>query len=121
LFYHVTGRCSCRAALRAGFTIMELMLAIAVAAVLAAVALPRVRGAAARQAVEGARAHVTGQVIRARAAANERRCAAVVHVTPGSTARVWVTACARGANAVDTIASVAYLSERPVYPRGRRS
>ena len=95
---------------RAGFTLVETLIAMAIIASVTAMAFPKVKDSVLKEAARGARRAVTTEVTRARAAAATRGCPSVLHFQGGSDSRVWVTSCVMNGAAVDTIGSVESLS-----------
>lgn len=94
----------------AGFTVIEMMLAITVLGILTTIAVAPIRDSMAREAVRGARMTTATHVARARSAASTRGCAAVLHFA--SDGQIWVTACAVNQNAIDTVGTVDDLDTR---------
>src|SRR5574342_467013 len=64
----------------AGFTVIELLWVIVLIGLMAALGIPRIRDAVQKQNVRGARVAAVAQVVKARNAAVQRGCRAVVHL-----------------------------------------
>jgi len=100
---------------RSGFTTIELAIVLVLIGLIAAFGFPKIRDALDASNVRSARAAVTTLVVTARAAAVQRGCLAVFHVSSASGGTVWVTACPRlrpGAGTVDTVSGVEQLGVR---------
>ena len=94
----------------AGFTVIEMMLAITVLGILTTISVAPIRDTMAREAVRGARMTTATHVARARSAASTRGCAAVLHFD--SNGGMWVTACAVNQAGIDTVGAVDDLDTR---------
>jgi prepilin-type N-terminal cleavage/methylation domain-containing protein len=97
---------------RAGMTLIELIVAIAVVGIVAAFTIPGAKRGLVTESIRGARRAVTTQLTRARGAATSRGCRSVLHMTGGANGRIWVTSCAIGGAGVDTIGPVQDLGNR---------
>lgn len=96
-----------------GFTLIEIILAITLLATMTGFTFPKIREVMVSESLRSARRDVVTHLAQARGAAAQRGCAAVVHMTEGSNARVWVTTCAlNGGAGVDTVGMVDHLSTR---------
>jgi prepilin-type N-terminal cleavage/methylation domain-containing protein len=100
---------------RSGFTTIEMIIVVVMIGVIAAIGFPRIRRALNKTNVRSARVFLSTAVATARASAVQRGCRAVVHISSGAGATVWVTACPRrnpGAGTVDTVGGVEQLASR---------
>jgi type IV fimbrial biogenesis protein FimT len=97
---------------RAGLTLTELMVSLAIVGIVSAVAIPTAKRGMASEAVRGARRSVTTQLARARGTAANRGCRSALHMTSGANAQIWVTSCTVGGAGVDTIGGVQDLGNR---------
>ena len=87
---------------------------VTILGIVTAMGLPQMRTAMAKAGLRAARADVTTFTALARAAAVQRSCGSVLHLS-GADARVWVTACPRyapGFGTVDTLVPVDDLGSR---------
>lgn len=94
----------------AGFTVIELLWVIVLIGLMAALGIPRIRDAVQKQNVRGARVAAVAQVVKARNAAVQRGCRAVVHLR--STGAIWVTACRTVGAGLDTLGGMDNLYDR---------
>ncbi len=99
-------------AMRKGFTLLEVLVALVIVGAMAIVAIPRIKNGMSQESVRNARRTVVTHLSRARGAAAARGCTAVFHLAAGSNARVWVTSCELDGGGVDTVGSVDNLSDR---------
>ena len=97
---------------RAGLSLTEVIVALAIIGIVSAVAIPTAKKGMASEAIRGARRSVTTQLARARGTAATRGCRSVLHMTSGANAQIWVTSCAIGGAGVDTIGGVQDLGSR---------
>lgn len=97
---------------QSGFTMAESMVVMALLGVMSAFGVPRIRDALDRSAVRSGRAAVAVLTATARAAATQRGCRAVLHVTPGPNGHVWVTACALRRAGRDTLGGLDPVAAR---------
>lgn len=98
--------------LRKGFTLVELLIAVAVAGIIFAIALPRLRGVMLQEYVRSSRREVATRLQQARSAAVQRGCPATLHID-AATERVWVTTCKIGGVAgLDTLGQIANFRAR---------
>ena len=95
-----------------GFTLAESLLVMTVLGVVSAFGVPRIRHTMYSISVRSARATVTTHAAKSRAAAVQRGCRSVLHVTPGSNGHVWVTACALRGAGRDTLGGVDPVAAR---------
>jgi len=94
-----------------GFTLVEVLLVMAIIGIASAFAIPNMRNAMNREATKAARREVTTQVMRARSAAVQRGCRATIHLrATGNLA--WVTSCKMTGSGIDTIGSISRLGSR---------
>lgn len=100
---------------RSGFTIMELMVVVAIIGVIAMVGFPKIKNAIQKTNVRSARVATSTYVATARQAAIQRGCRSAVHFTSGSAGTVWVTVCPRmtptGSGTIDTLGVVTKLAK----------
>ena len=96
---------------RTGFTLLEVIITITIMTATMGMAAPHIRHTLEREAVRGAKIMLATQVARTRGVAASRGCRAVMHVVDGADARVWVTSCAIGGTALDTVGTVVRLSD----------
>jgi prepilin-type N-terminal cleavage/methylation domain-containing protein len=98
---------------RSGFTLLELMVVVALIGVITVIGLPKIRNALQKTNVRSARVATSTYVATARQAAIQRGCRGVVHFSPGSAGTVWVTVCPRmtvgGSGTIDTLGVVSKL------------
>jgi len=90
----------------AGFSLLELMIAITVVGLMLAIAMPRVQGATTGLEVQGARAAITNLYARARVTAVQSRRTTTLNLSGSS---VWITS-PRAVGGLDTIGSVTNLT-----------
>ncbi len=95
---------------RAGFSMIEMIFALVVMALLATLGFPRIRDAVQKQNVRSARVAGAALVVKARMAAVQRGCRATVHVR--NDGRIWVTACRTTGAGLDTLGGVDNLVQR---------
>lgn len=98
---------------RAGFTIVEMVMVVAIMGVIVMFAFPRIRGALDSQNVRSARAASQTFVATARAAAVQRGCRGTLHLRADG--RMWVTVCTVTpgvGKTLDTLGAVEPLGER---------
>ncbi len=99
-------------AMRKGFTLLEVLVALVIVGAMATVAIPRIKNGMSQESVRNARRTVVTHLSRARGAAASRGCTAVFHLAAGSSARVWVTSCALNGAGIDTVGSVDNITDR---------
>ncbi|HEY6808814.1 MAG TPA: GspH/FimT family pseudopilin [Gemmatimonadales bacterium] len=99
---------------RAGFTIVEVLIVLIIMALVAAMALPKLTTSAQKSNVRSSRVELSTLVAKARSAAVQRGCVDTLHVTTGSAATAWVTACkaAGSGTALDTIGGMDLVGKR---------
>jgi prepilin-type N-terminal cleavage/methylation domain-containing protein len=97
---------------RAGLTLIELIVAIAIIGIVAAFAIPGVKRGMATESIRGARRSVTAHLARTRGTAANRGCRSVLHLRGGASARIWITSCTMAGTGVDTIGGIENLSDR---------
>lgn len=86
---------------RSGFTFVEILIVMILIGLIAALGVPRIRDALTKQNVRSARAALGTMVVKARAAAVQRGCAASLQLRSTT---AWVTACRT--NAVGSVATL---------------
>jgi len=88
-----------------GFTLIEMIWVIVLMGLMAMLGIPRIRDALQKQSVRSARVAGATLVVKARTAAVQRGCRAVVHMRGDG--RMWVTVCrTTGVAGVDTLGGV---------------
>ncbi|MGH7676199.1 MAG: type II secretion system protein [Gemmatimonadales bacterium] len=97
---------------QSGFTMAESLVVMTLVGVLSALGFPLIRNALDRSAVRSGRLAVAGLTAAARAAATQRGCRAVLHVTAGPNGHVWITACALRRPGQDTLGGLDPLAAR---------
>ena len=94
-----------------GLTLIELLWVIVIVGLMTALSIPRVRDLVQKTNVRSARVATVAHVVKARNAAVQRGCRAVVHLR--ASGAIWVTSCRTTTGAgVDTLGSVDNLTER---------
>jgi prepilin-type N-terminal cleavage/methylation domain-containing protein len=101
---------------RRGFNLLEMIVTMIVIGLVIAILAPRVKDAMEKINVREAKVQLSGYVARTRGSAVARGCRTVLHVTQGTTGRVWITSCKSndlGATVtVDTVGTVDQLAAR---------
>lgn len=100
-----------------GFTFIEILIVMVIIGVIASFGVPRIRDAILKTNIHSARVGFSLLAVKARQAAISRGCRGVLHVTQGTSGKVWVTVCKLTATgnvgtAVDTLGSVEQLASR---------
>jgi prepilin-type N-terminal cleavage/methylation domain-containing protein len=91
---------------RSGFTLMELMCAATIMGVGMALGAPKMQKNVFRTNLRSAIAQMTGAVAATRMTAANRGCAATLHYTTGTAAKLWITSCkTTGAAGLDTVSA----------------
>jgi prepilin-type N-terminal cleavage/methylation domain-containing protein len=93
---------------QAGFSLLELMIALSVSGLMLAIVMPRVQGATTGLEVQGARAAIANLYARARVTAVQSRRTTTLNLSGSS---VWITS-PRAVGGLDTIGSVADLTNQ---------
>ncbi len=96
---------------RGGFTLIELIMVVVIIGIGTGFALPTLKETYYKESVRNARRIGLNQVARARGAAANRGCQAVVHGTTGYGGRIWVTSCTADGTGVDTVGNVQFMSD----------
>ena len=96
---------------RGGFTLIELIMVVVIIAIGTGFALPTLKDTYYKEAVRNARRVGLTQIARARGAAANRGCQAVVHGTNGIDGRIWVTSCTADGTGVDTVGNVEFMPD----------
>jgi len=96
---------------RSGFTILELLVVLAIAGIMMALAYPRYRESMNGEAVLGARRELMSQLARARATAAQRGCRVELQFR-ASAATAYVTACRTVGTGLDTIGEISRFGTR---------
>jgi prepilin-type N-terminal cleavage/methylation domain-containing protein len=99
---------------RAGFTIAEVLIVLVIMALITAMALPKLSTSAQKSNVRSSRVELSTMVAKARAASVARGCVDTLHISTGSTATAWITACkpSVSSTALDTIGGVDLVGKR---------
>src|SRR5437867_5758357 len=100
-----------------GFTFIEIMIVMVIIGVIASFGIPRIRDAVIKTNIRSARVGFSLLAVTARQAAVARGCKGVLHITTGTSGKVWVTVCKLTATgsvgtAVDTIGVPTALASR---------
>lgn len=96
---------------QAGFTLIEMIWVIVLMGLMAVLGIPRIRDALQKQSVRSARVAGATLMVKARTAAVQRGCRAVVHMR--NDGRLWVTVCrTSGVAGVDTLGGVDNFTTR---------
>ncbi len=95
-----------------GFTFVEILIVMVLIGIIASLGIPRIRGAIEKQNVRSARVAVGTIIVKARAAAIQRGCAAAVHFTSGTSGTIWVTTCKTTAAGLDTLGGIERIAGR---------
>ena len=91
---------------RRGFTLMELMCAATIMGVGMALAAPKLQTNVYRTNLRSAVAQMGSAVAATRMTAANRGCAATLHFTTGTAAKLWITSCkSTGAAGLDTVST----------------
>ena len=90
---------------RAGFSLLEMMIAVTISGLLLAIVMPRVQGATTGLDVQGARAAITNLYTRARVTAVQSRRTTTLNLSGTS---VWITS-PRPTGGLDTLGAVTNL------------
>ncbi len=96
---------------RRGFTLLELIVVVVIIGIGTGFALPSLKETYYKESVRNARRVGLNQVARARGAAANRGCQAMLHGTTGYGARIWVTSCKADGTGVDTVGNVEFMSD----------
>lgn len=97
--------------LRSGFTVLELLVVLAIAGIMMAFAYPRYRESMDGEAVLGARRELMSQLARARATAAQRGCRSELQFR-ASSALAYVTSCRTVGTGLDTIGEISQFGAR---------
>jgi prepilin-type N-terminal cleavage/methylation domain-containing protein len=100
-----------------GFTFIEILIVMVIIGVIASFGVPRIRDAVLKTNIRSARVGFSLLAVTARQAAVARGCKGVLHITTGTSGKVWVTVCKLTATgnvgtAVDTIGVPTALAAR---------
>ena len=96
-----------------GFTFVEILIVMVLIGIIASLGIPRIRGAIYKQNVRSARVSTSTVLVKARAAAVQRGCAASVHFTSGTNGVIWITVCkANTSVGVDTLGGIERIASR---------
>jgi prepilin-type N-terminal cleavage/methylation domain-containing protein len=99
---------------RRGFTLVELMVVVALIGVMTVIGLPKIRDALQKTNVRSARVATSTYVATARQAAIQRGCRGVVHFSAGSAGTVWAgmpRMTVGGSGTIDTLGVVSKLGK----------
>lgn len=96
-----------------GFTFVEILIVMVLIGIIASLGIPRIRGAIYKQNVRSTRVGVSTLLVKARAAAVQRGCAASVHFTSGTSGTMWITVCKPNSSVgVDTLGGIERIAAR---------
>lgn len=95
-----------------GLSLLEIMIVMVVMGVMLAMGYPRLRTAFLKQNVRSARVNLATLAAKSRAAAVQRGCRSVLHITSGANGAAWVTVCKAGSSGLDTLGGVDALASR---------
>lgn len=104
---------------RRGFNLLELIVVMIVVGLVIAISAPRIKDGMAKINVRSAKVSMANYVARTRGSAVARGCRTVLHMTQGTTGRVWITSCKPGdvgravaLSPIDTVGTVDQLATR---------
>jgi prepilin-type N-terminal cleavage/methylation domain-containing protein len=101
---------------RRGFNMIEMIVVMIVVGLVIAIAAPRVKDGMAKINVREAKVSMANYVARTRGSAVARGCRTVLHMTQGTTGKVWITSCKASdvgrSLAVDTVGTVDQVADR---------
>ncbi|HXI34014.1 MAG TPA: prepilin-type N-terminal cleavage/methylation domain-containing protein [Gemmatimonadales bacterium] len=100
-----------------GFTFVEILIVMVIIGVIASFGIPRIRDSMLKVNIRSARVGFSLLAVTARQAAVARGCRGVLHITNGTSGKVWVTTCqitatGNAGTAVDTIGVPTGLASR---------
>src|SRR5690242_1334663 len=76
-----------------GFTFIEIMIVMVIIGIIASFGIPRIRDSMIKTNIHSARVGFSLLAVTARQAAVSRGCRGVLHITNGTSGKVWVTVC----------------------------
>ncbi|MGH7645763.1 MAG: type II secretion system protein [Gemmatimonadales bacterium] len=97
---------------QSGFTMAESLVVMTLLGVVSTFGFPLIRNAVDRTSVRSGRMAVAALTAATRAAATQRGCRAVLHVTAGPNGHVWITACALRRAGQDTLGAIDPVAAR---------
>ncbi len=105
---------------RRGFNMIEMIVVMIVVGLVIAISAPRIKDGLEKINVREARVSMANYVARTRGSAVARGCRTVLHMTQGTTGKVWITSCKPSdmgrppavALSVDTVGTVDQLASR---------
>ncbi len=101
---------------RRGFNLIEMIVVMIVVGLVIAISAPRIKDGMAKINVRSAKVSMANYVARTRGSAVARGCRTVLHMTQGTTGRVWITSCKTSdvgvTVAVDTVGTVDQVASR---------
>lgn len=105
-----------RMIIRRGFTLIEMIVVMIVVGLVIGISAPRIKDGMEKINVREAKVSMANYVARTRGRAVARGCSTVLHMTQGTTGRVWITSCKTGdigrSTAVDTVGTVDQIASR---------
>jgi prepilin-type N-terminal cleavage/methylation domain-containing protein len=101
---------------RRGFNLLELIVVMVVVGLVIGISAPRIKDGMEKINVREAKVSMANYVARTRGSAVARGCRTVMHMTQGTTGKVWITSCkasdVAGSVLVDTVGTVDQLASR---------
>ncbi len=101
---------------RRGFNLVEMIIVMIVVGLVIAISAPRIKDGMEKINVREAKVSMANYVARTRGSAVARGCRTVLHMTQGTTGKVWITSCKASdvgrSLAVDTVGTVDQIASR---------